>query len=256
MKDTYIITRQLLDFRLGKDKSPELVNALLQQFLSLEPLYLIYNTQDGQLLEAVVANSQLFVFLNREAAVARVEAASGEQAVIEVGTEKTRSIINDYSQKGYISTVKLYANSPVTALIKLPGYTRTPVSTHISMEPEPVREEPNPTKETPAALSKPPIATVANREWKLVADVRKCLTSPSAADRRKLDPGQNYENFHTLIRKLIQENGLDIEEMDRALGVQKGMTHNICTDLKSNNSSKEIVRKYLAYFGLEEFILM
>ncbi len=256
MKDTNIITRQLLDFRLGKDKSPELANALLQQFLSLEPLYLIYNTQDGQPLEATVVNSQLPVFLNRETAVARAETAGGEQVVIEAGAGKTRSIISDYSQKGYISTVKLCANSPVTALIKLPGYTTPPVSKHISTESEPAREEPNPRKEAPAALPKPLFAPVANQEWKLVEDVRKCLTSPSAADRRKLDPGQNYENFHTLIRKLIQENGLDIEEMDRALGMQKGMTHNICTDLKSNNSSKEIVRKYLAYFGLEEFILM
>ena len=254
LKDTNIITRQLLDYRLGKNKSPELANALLERFLAVEPLYLIFDTQDGQPREATVANSELAVFLKQETAESRAAAmpAGEAQTVVEVDAQKTRSIISEYSTKGYISAVKLCGNAPVTALIKLSGHVeqRTPEPA----KPEPSKESKPPAE--PAAPPEPPLEAVANREWKLVDDVRKCLTAPSAAERRRLDPGQNFENFHTLIRKLIQENGLNIEEVDRALGVQKGMTHNICTDLKSNNSSMEIVRKYLDYFGLEEFIYM
>lgn len=254
MKDTNIITRQLLDYRLGKSKSPELTNALLERFLTAEPLYLIFDIQDGQPREAVVTNSELAVFLKRETA----EACAGTmplgeaRAVVEMDAQKTRSIISEYSTKRRISAVKLCGNAPVTVLIKLPGHVeqRTPEPAR----PELPKESAPPVR--PVAPAEPSFETVANREWKLVEDVRKCLTAPSAAERRKLDPGQNFENFHTLIQKLIQENRLDIEEVDCALGVQKGMTHNICTDLKSNNSSKEIVRKYLAYFDLEEFIYM
>ena len=254
MKDTNIITRQLLDYRLGKSKSPELTNALLERFLTAEPLYLIFDIQDGQPREAVVTNSELAVFLKRETAEARSGAmlSGASRAVVEMGAQKTQTIISEYSAKGCISAVKLCGNAPVTALIKLPGHTE-------QRTPEPAKPKPPKVSVPPVELTAPSestFASVANQKWKLVEDVRKCLTTPSAAERRKLDPGQNFENFHTLIRKLIQENGLSIEQVDRALGVQTGMTHNICTDLKSNNSSKEIVRKYLAHFGLEEFIYM
>ena len=254
MKDTNIITRQLLDYRLGKSKSPELTNALLERFLTAEPLYLIFDIQDGQPREAVVTNSELAVFLKRETAEARsgTMLSGASRAVVEMGAQKTQTIISEYSAKGCISAVKLCGNAPVTALIKLPGHTE-------QRTPEPAKPKPPKVSVPPVELTAPsesPFASVANQKWKLVEDVRKCLTTPSAAERRKLDPGQNFENFHTLIRKLIQENGLSIEQVDRALGVQTGMTHNICTDLKSNNSSKEIVRKYLAHFGLEEFIYM
>lgn len=254
MKDTNIITRQLLDYRLGKNKSPELANALLERFLAAEPLYLIFETQNEQPGEAVVTDSELAVFLKRETAEARAGAMPlGEnRAVVEMDAQKVRSIISEYSSKGCISAVKLCGNAPVTVLIKLPKHAEQ--RTLEPANPEPPKENKPPAE--PAASPESPFAPVANREWKLVEEVKKCLTTPSAAERRKLDPGQNFENFHTLIRKLIQENGLDIEEVDRALGVQKGMTHNVCTDLKSNNSSKEIVQKYLAYFGLEEFIYM
>lgn len=188
--------------------------------------------------------------------MARANAAGEGKSAVEVGTAKTRAIIGDYSQRGRISTVKLCANPPITALIELPKRAEPPAPKPASAEPEPIREETGHAKEASVNTPEPSIAPVANREWKLVDDVRKCLTSPSAADRRKLDPGQNYENFHTLIRKLIQENGLTVDEVDRSLGVQSGMTRNICTDLKSSNSSKEIVRKYLTYFRLEEFIYM
>ena len=96
MKDTNIITRQLLDYRLGKSKSPELTNALLERFLTAEPLYLIFDIQDGQPREAVVTNSELAVFLKRETAEARSGAmlSGASRAVVEMGAQKTQTIIS------------------------------------------------------------------------------------------------------------------------------------------------------------------
>lgn len=266
MKDTNIITRQLLDYRLGNNKSPELTKALLEHFLAAEPLHLIYDTQDGHPHEPIFLDSQLAVYLKRKTAEARSETVGltlpGEtHVVVEMGAKKVKSIIEAYSLKRYISAVKLCGNAPITALVEIPLQAEKSTA-HPNLEsrggaqsterPQPVPINPP----APVTVTSQAVEPLTPRVWKLVEDVKKCLTNPSAAERRILDPGQNFENFHTLIRKLIQENGLDLEDVDRALGMQKGMTHNICTDLKLNSSSKEVVRKYLAYFGLEEFIYM
>ena len=83
--------------------------------------------------------------------------------------------------------------------------------------------------------------------------VRKALDTYEVNARRKIDPGAYYENAHTLVQSLIQENSLDHSELDKALGLSSGRTYSFCMNV-TEPASKELIAKYLGYFGLAPYL--
>ena len=85
--------------------------------------------------------------------------------------------------------------------------------------------------------------------------VRQALDIYETRERRRLDPGARYENSHTLIASLMQQNNLTCEFMDKTLDLNQGYTREyISGSIKSTNPSIETLTKYLSFFGLQEYL--
>lgn len=91
-------------------------------------------------------------------------------------------------------------------------------------------------------------------QFTLVEEIKKVLDLSEPAERRKLDPGLSYENLHTVIEKLIYENRLDMEQMEKELAFPPGMLHGFCQDKVSSSISKETAMKLLDFFGLGAYL--
>lgn len=98
------------------------------------------------------------------------------------------------------------------------------------------------------------------KEFKGVDKVREYFSILDAAGRRKIDPGYRFLNIHTLVETLYQQNGLDPLDIDKALGFveMNGKPSNFTYHFIKNpteKAKKDIVLKYLRFFGLEEYWL-
>ena len=103
------------------------------------------------------------------------------------------------------------------------------------------------------------IQTVKNndcehKEFIGVEAVKAALNTYETNGRRKLDPGGKYENIHTLINYLILQNQINYEDIDKALEIVSGYTRNFCTKLTDGYPTMELVKSFLAYFGLQEYL--
>lgn len=91
-------------------------------------------------------------------------------------------------------------------------------------------------------------------QFALAEEIKKVLDLSEPAERRKLDPGLSYENLHAVIEKLIYENRLDMEQVEKELSFPPGMLHGFCQDKVSSAISKESAIKLLDFFGLGEYL--
>lgn len=91
-------------------------------------------------------------------------------------------------------------------------------------------------------------------QFALVEETKTVLDLSEPAERRKIDPGLSYENLHTVIEKLIYENRLDMEQLEKELAFPPGMLHGFCQDKVSSSISKESTMKLLDFFGLGEYL--
>ena len=91
-------------------------------------------------------------------------------------------------------------------------------------------------------------------QFALVEETKTVLDLSEPAERRKIDPGLSYENLHTVIEKLIYENRLDMEQLEKELAFPPGMLHGFCQDKVSSSISKESAMKLLDFFGLGEYL--
>ena len=95
---------------------------------------------------------------------------------------------------------------------------------------------------------------MSSRTFKGVEEVRQALETYEANARRKLDPGARYENIHTLIQTLAQQNEIDPSDMDKILGLTEGYSRRFFISVTEINPPIDVMRKYLSYFGLEGYL--
>lgn len=255
MKDSFFLTRQILAYRLSSQKEEREEAALVQQFLSAGTIYVVADANttaaDWEAREFGICTQDktIRLFLCEEDAVSyafKVGAVLQKKTpmTMKVTSAMIQSVIGDYAQKQFIDKVSICGHSPIRVEVSLhpfvKGYKKESPSTIMS-EPAPVPVMQSVTVETQGNLQ-------------LVDIVRQTLSAPTAAERRKLDQGQQFENFHTLLVKLIQVNGLDMSALDTDMGVPTGYTKQLCSDLVSDAIPKAILMNYLKYFGLSEYL--
>lgn len=157
-----------------------------------------------------------------------------------------KALVRSVSQKELAKLVAEYEDSKLIDKILI--YTRVPI--HLVF--------------TPQDFSKVPLQTscdvmkevMAAKELVGVDKVRKALDTFEPNARKKLDPGARYENIHTLVESLIQQNNIDPDDMDTALNLPSGYTRNFCINLKDGNPSRDVILKYLSYFGLQQYLYL
>lgn len=255
LKDSFFLTRQILAYRLSSLKEEREEAALVQQFLSVGTIYVVADanttTKDWEAREFGICtqNKTIRLFLCEEDAVNyafKVGAVLQKKTpmTMKVTSTMIQSVIGDYAQKQFIDRVSICGHSPIRVEVSLSpfvkDYKKESSSTIMS---EPVS--------TPVMQ---PASVETQNDLQLVDIVRQTLSAPTAAERRKLDQGQQFENFHTLLAKLIQVNGLDMSALDATMGVPAGYTKQLCSDLVSDAIPKAILMNYLKYFGLSEYL--
>lgn len=186
----------------------------------------------------VAPNKSLAVFTEEEYAAKKAEAIgatsrSGNPMVVASSKQALAAIVRKYSASGRSNSVCFFGKPPFH--LTVPSDTLFPDVSH---------EE----KEQNARISlETPIAT------KGVDGLKKMLDCNDRSKIANLPTYSFFENFPYLMGKLIQVNNCDPTLMDEALGLQSGLTKKIITEPKAD-VSVDVLKKYLAYFGLSEYL--
>lgn len=252
MKDVFFLTRQILGYRLTRNKEASEEAVLVQQFLSFGSIFVVADPNTGaadwksKQFGICTQDKCLRLYIEKEDAEWYAKDVGSvlpdkTPMVMQISAKMAQELIADYAQKAFIDKVLLCGKSPISAPVQLSHFTR-----------EVTRESPSTIMTEPAPPV--PVVVVPQSGLKLVEEVKQALDSSLAADRRKIDPGQVFENLHSLISKLLQVNGIDMAELDKQLGLQDGFTKQFCSNLLNDNTPKKIVMDYLRYFGLLEYL--
>jgi len=225
------LAREMLNFELGISDS---LNDLKTKVMNFDHYFLVASkdTDKEKWLQQCFAayidgNKSLIVFLNFSEANLFAKRYGcvldeGQPMVKKVTRESFLKIIAEYNEAKLIGNVKFFSYVPLS--ISVPAVDLC-FDTQESEE-----------------------------KFKGVAAVKQALGTYEANARRKLDAGSKYENIHTLIMSLVQQNNMEYEALDVALQIPKGYTRNFCTKLNDGYPTMELLKKYLAYFGLEEYL--
>lgn len=251
MKDLFYLTRQILNFRLTN--AVDFEDILIQQFFSFGSVYFVAapSTTEEEWTQnkfGIATEQQTAdLFLEETDASHYAERVGsklndGTIMIRKVSASTAKEAIADYAKKQFIQCIFLHGKAPVKAGISVKHFLEGQPNTTGSTIMETITKE----------ASEKEIETQNNLE--LVDQVRNALSTPAAAERKKLDPGQQYENFHSLLEKLVYANQIQESELDRIIGVPEGFTKNFCRTLTSNAIPKKILERYLKYFGLSEYI--
>lgn len=274
MRDIFYLTRQILRYRLERRPDAGEEAALAQGFLKYGSIYVVASTDTSKQEWAAksfgvaVEDNSLRLFLEKEDAVqyaGKINAVlfDGTPMVIKASQAMAKSLIADYSRKGFISKVWLCGKSPVRARVGVEPFTkdvkRDSPSTIMESDtpaPEPPAPKPAaPVSPEPTELQ-PEVEITTPENLFLVDEVRKVLSEPAAAERKKIDPSGSYLNFHQLMDKLIHANKIEPASLDEMFGLPAGFTDNLMQDVTACNVPKKIVGQYLKYFGLYEFLYL
>ena len=273
MRDIFYLSRQILRYRLERRPDAGEEAALAQSFLKYGSIYVVASPDTSKQEWAAksfgvaVEDNSLRLFLEKEDAVqyaCKINAVlfDGTPMVIKASQAMAKSLIADYSRKGFITKVWLCGKSPVRARVGVEPFTKDVKreSPSTIMEPDgpaPEPPAPKPTAPMPTAPEpQPKVEIVAPENLLLVDEVRKVLSEPAAAERKKIDPSGSYLNFHQLMDKLIHANKIEPASLDEAFGLPAGFTDNLMQDVTACNVPKKIVGQYLKYFGLYEFLYL
>lgn len=258
MRDLHYLTRQILRYRLEHEPDPGEERALIFNFLEYGTIYVVADPNTSaeewrnKNFGIATHDRALCLYIDREDALLHArtiqsELPGGVDMVMKTTRVMAKSLVANYSRKGFIDGVWLCGKAPVCARVGVAAFIQhvkhdspsTIMSTALPvppMIPEPAGEESSPC------------------EFELVAEVREVLNMPARAERRKIDRSDYYTNFHTLLDKLMLANGLDSYAMDEALGLNPGFTEMQRREVTKSNIPKDIMLKYLDYFGLREFL--
>lgn len=258
MRDLHYLTRQILRYRL--EHTPDLgeERALIENFLEYGTIYVVADPNTSaeewhnKNFGIATQDRALCLYIDREDALLHARTIQsllpgGVDMIIKTTKAMAKSLVANYSRKDFIDGVWLCGKAPVCARVGVAAFIQNvnrespstimctaPQASPVSQEPD--REEPSP------------------HDFELVAEVRKVLNMPARADRRKIDRSDYYTNFHTLLDKLMLANGLGSSAMDEALGLNPGFTEMQRREVTKSNVPKDIMLKYLDYFGLREFL--
>lgn len=225
------LAKEMLNFELGISDS---IESIKMEIINAEDYFLVASKDmdKEQWLQKYFAayvdeNQSLIVFLNF--AEANIFAKKygcvldeGQSMVKKVSKEALLKIVAEYNEAGLINNVKFFSYVPLA----------------VNMLPEDIYN----------------VNIMSEDKFKGVAQVKQALNTYEANARRKLDAGSKFENAHTLIMSLLQQNNIDYDTLDKELGLPKGYTRNFCTKLNDGYPTMELLKKYLAYFGLEEYL--
>ena len=154
----------------------------------------------GKSFGIAVQDKALRLFVDREDALRyAVEIGSklkdGTPMVLKVTQAMVNSLIASYARKGFITAVWLCGKAPVRALVGVECFDKGVKRDKASTITDPdvvVAEEPalgDPPAPKPSVEEPPEKLSVENNEeLKLVDEVRKVLSEPSKAQRKKIDP--------------------------------------------------------------------
>lgn len=258
MRDIHYLTRQILRYRLERTHDLGEEQALIANFLMYGTIYVIADPNTSaeewhnKNFGIATQDRALCLYIDREDALLHARTIQsmlpGEvDMVMKTTNAMAKSLVANYSRKGFIDGVWLCGKAPVCARVGVAAFIQNvkheSPSTIMSTElpPHPAAPEPDGEKPSP-------------RVFELVAEVREVLNTPARADRRKIDRSDYYTNFHTLLDKLMLANGLGSSTMDEALGLNPGFTEMQRREVTKSNIPKDIMLKYLDYFGLREFL--
>lgn len=285
MKDIGFMTRQILGFRLDKTKDPTAEAALIQQFISFGPIYVVADP-DTKAADWVAKSfaihtegETLRLYVDKDAAelkAANIKSVlpDGSFMVMKISSQMAKSLVADYAQKKFINSIWLCGRAPVAVKVGVSSLVKdirrespstimseTTVSEPIEashFDAEPFKGKisaPEPFSSDAPEMSEISAFLLPNTaDLVLINEIKMVLDMPAASDRRQLDPGDNYTNLSKMIEKVIQKNGIDMQALDLKLGLQPGFTKQLCGNQTSNKTPKKIVIDYLRYFGLSKYL--
>lgn len=269
MRDIFYLSRQILRYRLERRPDAGEEAALAQSFLKYGSIYVVASPDtskqewQAKSFGVAVEDKSLRLFLEKEDAIqyaCKINAVlfDGTPMVMKASQAMSKSLIADYSRKGFITKVWLCGKSPVRARVGVEPFTKDVKreSPSTIMEPDtPAPQTTTPQSPEPAELQ-PEMEIAAPENFLLVDEVRKVLSEPAAAERKKIDPSGSYLNFHQLMDKLIHTNRIEPAVLDQMFGLPAGFTDNLMQDVTACNVPKKIIGQYLKYFGLYEFLYL
>lgn len=212
------LIRQVFELDLKGNPAEEQYAEIRTKLLAYPEYYLIILPDGTHLCE----NHELAVFLDKQEAERFARQQEEEVTPSLVSCDGLFKII---AENEAIYTVKIILRRPL--VVSCPAVS--------------IRGKQDDTENLPA-------------QFALVEEIKTVLDLSEPAERRKLDPGLSYENLHTVMEKLIYENRLDMEQMEKELVFPPGMLHGFCQDKVSSSISKESAMKLLDFFGLGEYL--
>ena len=270
-------------YRLERRPDPGEETALVQNFLKYRAVYVIADPDttieewDSKTFGIATEGKALRLYIDREDALQYARAIkatlpNGTVMVMKTTQAMAKSLIVEYSHKGFIDKVWLCGKTPIRAKVGVDPFTKDVKRDSPSTIMEPDRkgeiEAATQMSSSSETLTSQLIADTSSfaeaqsetpiepKEFLLVEDVRKVLSEPVAAERRKIDPSGSFLNLHCLMEKLIHTNRIEPSSLDAQFGLVAGFTELLMTDITSCNVPKDAVAQYLRYFGLYEFFYL
>lgn len=245
-----LLTKAILKQSLSP--SPEKLASLQGEILDMPEFFLVADVGQSQIdwesgnYFFYIEKHTLIAFLSQMEAAAFVSRQncvlpSGDYPIVRKDNEAFSQLILHYEFKQLITSVKIYARTPIHIKFAASDFRRDAQA----LVPAP-----------PIPQDAPTVIPTAARVFCGVEAVKKALDTFEPNARRKLDPGRRFENIHTLIQTLAQQNEIDPDKLDRSLKLSQGYSRNFFTDIKGVNPSIDVVRKYLTFFGLQGYLYL
>lgn len=239
-------TESILQYHL--QPSPQALTTLKEAIKAQPQLYLVASDKTTQ--EEWTAR-QFAVFVDGQkilpAFLAPIDASGyanhhgctlgGKPLITKASQASFARMITEYHQGGLLTGIMVYAHPPIG----------------IPFQPEEFLCQPS--QSTPKSImTEPPLKTP--KQFSGVEEVKKALDTYETNARKKLDPGARYENFSTLVQTLTQQNNIDPADLDKELDMPTGYTRKLFTEVHTATPSKNVVLKYLSYFGLSQYLYL
>lgn len=236
------LTKSMLQAKLDKTIS---LDDVQRDIVSRPHYYLISSPkttreewEKKQFAVFVDSDGSLVVFLSPEEAgnfaVRNKCVLDGQALVTKANSSTLAKTIAEYEDAKLVSNIRVYSRVPL----------------HLDLSPHDFLRADLPSSSVVMRDHKPPTKLTGTEYVKAALDTFE----PNA--RKKLDPGGRYENIHTLVESLSQQNGLDPSDLDNILNLPNGYTRNFCINLKDGDPSQDVLMKYLTYFGLLEYLYL
>lgn len=192
------------------------------------------------------------VFLDLNAAnqkAADVNAViDGNPVTITSTLQALNSMLERYKKMGLVREIRFYE--------RLPFYLDVAISQWLGEQMEKEPEEEKPAAVIPDLVPEPAAVSESMPQNQELVGVKKLIKMLDSQERSAISnyPTYSYfEKFPQLLQKLIQVNHCDPAKMDEELGLPAGVTEITMTDPQAN-LSKDVLRKFLTYFGLQEYL--